>query len=75
MRKIVLSVLVIFCSVGAANAQVKGILLDSASKKPIENAVIALMIKASSDLMWFQLPHFLLLYVTWVIGPKQGMYL
>jgi len=45
MRKIVLSVLVIFCSVGAANAQVKGILLDSASKKPIENAVIALVVK------------------------------
>ena len=31
-----------------ANAQVKGILIDSASKKPIENAVVALVVKSNS---------------------------
>ncbi|MBK8522348.1 MAG: outer membrane beta-barrel protein [Chitinophagaceae bacterium] len=46
MRKIILSLIVIFLGF-SANAQVKGILIDSASKKPIDNAVVALVVKAN----------------------------
>ncbi len=46
MRKIVLSLFVI-CLGLASKAQVKGILTDSASKKPIENAVIAMVVKSN----------------------------
>ena len=46
MRKIILSFIVIFLSL-AANAQVKGTLIDSASKKPIDNAVVALVVKSN----------------------------
>jgi hypothetical protein len=52
MRKIVLSLFVI-CLGLASKAQVKGILTDSASKKPIENAVIALVVKSNpTDTMY-----------------------
>jgi hypothetical protein len=46
MRKLVLSVLVIFAGL-VVNAQVKGTLIDSASKKPMENAVVALVVKSN----------------------------
>ncbi len=46
MRKIILSLIVTFLGL-AANAQVKGILIDSASKKPIDNAVVALVVKSN----------------------------
>jgi len=46
MRKIILSLFVIFSGL-AVKAQVKGTLVDSASKKPIENAVIALVVKSN----------------------------
>ncbi len=46
MRKIILSLIVIFLGF-SANAQVKGILIDSASKKPIDNAVVALVVKSN----------------------------
>lgn len=46
MRKIILSLFVIFFALGT-NAQVKGILIDSASKKPIDNAVVALVVKSN----------------------------
>jgi Outer membrane protein beta-barrel family/Carboxypeptidase regulatory-like domain len=47
MRKFILYLLVTFGGL-AANAQVKGTLIDSASKKPIENAVVALVVKSNS---------------------------
>ena len=46
MRKIILSLFVIFLSL-VVKAQVKGTLIDSASKKPIDNAVIALVVKSN----------------------------
>jgi hypothetical protein len=46
MRKSILSLIVIFLSL-AINAQVKGTLIDSASKKPIDNAVVALVVKSN----------------------------
>lgn len=46
MRKFILSFFVIIVAV-AANAQVKGTLIDSASKKPIDNAVVALVVKSN----------------------------
>ncbi|MBL0200549.1 MAG: outer membrane beta-barrel protein [Chitinophagaceae bacterium] len=46
MRKIILSLIVTFLGL-AGNAQVKGILIDSASKKPIDNAVVALVVKSN----------------------------
>ena len=46
MRKILLSV-VLIVFVFVSKAQVKGILFDSASKKPIENAVITLVVKSN----------------------------
>lgn len=46
MRKIVFTVFILFAAT-VSKAQVKGILLDSASKKPIENAVIAMVVKAN----------------------------
>lgn len=46
MKKIIIALLVIFSGV-AAQAQVKGMLIDSASKKPIEQAVIGLVIKSN----------------------------
>ena len=46
MRKIILTVIVAFLGL-ATNAQVKGTLIDSASKKPIDNAVVALVVKAN----------------------------
>jgi hypothetical protein len=47
MRKILATITIIFLCL-AANAQVKGTLIDSASKKPIENAVIALVVKSNA---------------------------
>lgn len=47
MRKILLSLLVIISGL-TLNAQVKGVLTDSASKKPIENAVVALVVKSNT---------------------------
>ena len=44
MRKILITCFVIFL-VLSTKAQVKGTLIDSASKKPIENAVIGLVVK------------------------------
>ena len=44
MRKILITAIVIFLG-HFTNAQVKGTLIDSASLKPIENAVIGLVIK------------------------------
>jgi hypothetical protein len=46
MKKSILSLLVILFSL-ASKAQVKGVLIDSASKKPIDNAVIALVVKSN----------------------------
>ena len=46
MRKLVLSLLIIFSGL-AVKAQVKGNLIDSASKKPMENAVVALVVKSN----------------------------
>ena len=46
MRKFILSLIAVVLGL-SANAQVKGILLDSASKKPVENAVIALVVKSN----------------------------
>lgn len=46
MRKLYLTLLIVF-SIPAAHAQVRGTLLDSASKKPIENAVIGLVVKSN----------------------------
>lgn len=46
MRKIILSLIVTFLGL-AGNAQVKGTLIDSASKKPIDNAVVALVVKSN----------------------------
>jgi ferric enterobactin receptor len=47
MRKIILSFIVFLLGL-AANAQVKGKLIDSASKKPIDNAVVALVVKSNA---------------------------
>ena len=44
MRKILITVIVIFLGL-ALHAQVKGTLIDSATLKPIENAVIGLVVK------------------------------
>lgn len=46
MRKLVLSLFIAF-SAFAANAQVKGTVIDSASKKPIDKAVVGLVIKSN----------------------------
>ena len=46
MRKLILAIAVIF-SVSIARAQVKGTVIDSASKKPIDKAVIGLVIKSN----------------------------
>ncbi len=46
MRKIILLLIVVVLVI-SANAQVKGTLIDSASKKPIENAVVALVVKSN----------------------------
>lgn len=46
MRKLYIPLLVSFFSL-ATNAQVKGILIDSASKKPIDKAVIGLVVKSN----------------------------
>ncbi len=46
MRKIILSFFVVFSAL-ASKAQVKGTLIDSASKQPIEHAVIALVVKSN----------------------------
>ncbi len=46
MRKIILSLIIFFVGL-SVKAQVKGTLIDSASKKPIENAVIALVVKSN----------------------------
>lgn len=45
MRKIILFLFVLFSAL-AGKAQVKGLLIDSASKKPIENAVVAMVVKS-----------------------------
>ncbi len=47
MRKYILAILVI-CLGPAAIAQVKGTLMDSASRKPIDKAVIGLVVKSKS---------------------------
>jgi len=46
MRKALITFLVIFLVI-SANAQVKGTLIDSATIKPIENAVIGLVVKSN----------------------------
>lgn len=46
MKKITLSLLVVFSGM-VVKAQVKGTLIDSASNKPIEHAVIALVVKSN----------------------------
>ncbi|MEO7305812.1 MAG: outer membrane beta-barrel protein [Ferruginibacter sp.] len=46
MRKILITITVIFLGL-SSRAQVKGILIDSASLQPIENAVIGLVIKSN----------------------------
>ena len=46
MKKIILSLFVIFVGL-TVKAQVRGTLIDSASKKPIDNAVIALVVKSN----------------------------
>jgi len=46
MRKILITVAVIFFGL-ATKAQVKGTLIDSASLKPMENAVVALVVKSN----------------------------
>ena len=46
MRKVILSLIVVLAGL-VVKAQVKGTLVDSASKKPIENAVIALVVKSN----------------------------
>ncbi len=46
MRKIFITVIVFFAG-SASKAQVKGTLIDSAAKKPIENAVIGLVVKSN----------------------------
>ncbi len=46
MRKIFITVIVFFAGL-ASKAQVKGTLIDSASKKSIENAVIGLVVKSN----------------------------
>lgn len=48
MRKILITVIVIFLGL-ASMAQVKGTLIDSASLKPIENAVIGLVVKSNAS--------------------------
>src|SRR6187399_1435650 len=46
MRKILITITVVFLGL-ASKAQVKGTLIDSASLKPIENAVVALVVKSN----------------------------
>ena len=46
MRKVILSLIVVLAGL-VVKGQVKGTLVDSASKKPIENAVIALVVKSN----------------------------
>jgi hypothetical protein len=46
MRKLSITFLVIFLSL-VSNAQVKGTLIDSATKKPVDRAVVGLVIKSS----------------------------
>lgn len=46
MRKILITITVIFLGL-SSRAQVKGILIDSASLQPIENAVIGLVVKSN----------------------------
>ncbi|MEO6252556.1 MAG: outer membrane beta-barrel protein [Ferruginibacter sp.] len=48
MRKILITCTVIFLGL-VSKAQVKGILIDSASLKPIENAVIGLVVKSNPN--------------------------
>ncbi|HMU10454.1 MAG TPA: outer membrane beta-barrel protein [Ferruginibacter sp.] len=47
MRKLYLVSFILFFSL-AARSQVKGTLIDSASKKPVENAVVALVVKSNA---------------------------
>ncbi|MFN0082071.1 MAG: carboxypeptidase-like regulatory domain-containing protein, partial [Ferruginibacter sp.] len=46
MRKILITITVIFSGL-ASSAQVKGTLIDSASLKPIDNAVVGLVVKSN----------------------------
>ncbi len=46
MRKLLFTCLVIFAGL-ASKAQVKGTLIDSASLKPMENAVVAMVVKSN----------------------------